>query len=503
MIETGKVVGLPHLSKRPLRGALPNTELPILGRAIRAGEADDELETTEKDSDLITSRAKDSSLQKAANIMPKDDTLVLNRTIHKSPSTEHIEGCQRILVAELPATYPATCQAEIKVFTYLGLGATDASQGNEDNPVVVYEHPSYWVVRKPLGWPSCCKEKEEDVSGPVRAVISTSESLAMFVRSMYPGINSPILWSRQHNFGVIFLLEEPWFGLTIIAKSEEAFLSLETIVESQLFHCYLECFVTGPPLRAVTKLYGKTAIGTAVLCAEVLRSAVCRTAGGSIANSAGTNRSTVANSEGVVSNVILRVNFPPALLSDVLWCNGMIIAPDPYSAKILGTKENACTTKLCCFGISFPSSGMDDTSESCPPEERVTLQTTTSLPRKRPTRMITEKRAWTALVQAWPVLSTYKRVTLYAGVIVAAPVALKNVLSKVTSWGFGTRWAAALVERMLHKCTLSVLGLKMCFVPYSSCLFSTLASRNDLTTRPMEPEILFGHREVFSRLVIS
>lgn len=224
-----------------------------------------------------------------------------------------------------------------------------------ETPVVVSEQASYWVLRKPLRWPSQASSVTDSDAGNAEPFYS--ESLAGFLRDRHPDEEFPVLSSRQHNFGVVLHLEQSWFGLTVVAKSEVAYADFERLLELQLLHSYLECFVKGPPVHAITKLYGRTAIGKARLSVEVLRSTVCRTAGsGNTSRAQGSPGFNLCSSSVVVCHVILRVGFPPIFLPDILWCNGLTITADPYAQnEVEGGEERH--GKLCCLGISFPPLG--------------------------------------------------------------------------------------------------------------------------------------------------
>lgn len=250
-------------------------------------------------------------------------------------------------------------------FIQLKLGITNVSETSIDTPVLLDEQPLYWVVCKQLGkysgpQPSMGRE----TSSPTCARLSASESLAAFLRNLRPPSRFPILCSRQHNFGVVLHLEDSWHGITIVAKSEAAYASFERIMELQLLHCYLECFVEGPLIHASTKLYGRTAIGKSQLCVEVVRSTVCRTDGEESSSSQESKSGkSVDNRLNVVSYVILRINFPPILLTDILWCNGLAVVRNPYDHKNLQTHPQDSPKTLCCLSISFPPLDSINTSQ--------------------------------------------------------------------------------------------------------------------------------------------
>lgn len=264
-------------------------------------------------------------------------------------SEKHIQKPQ-------PASF-GTCQTHGKAMVQFRMSGARVCSSTTEIPVIVDEKDSYWVVQKPLRWPS-----QEGLKVGAAAVaaehseVFSSQSLAAFIRDLRPEKKFPVLSSAQHNYGVVLDLKEPWSGFTVVAKSEAAHAMFEEILELQLLDCYLECFVRGPPLHTVNKLYGRTAIGRARLCVQVLQSTVCRTGGGGAPPSfQKTGSPPVIGSTGdVVSHAKFRISFPPVFLPDILWCNGLTITGDPYIFSE-GEKGNAEHNGLCCFAISIPS----------------------------------------------------------------------------------------------------------------------------------------------------
>lgn len=227
-----------------------------------------------------------------------------------------------------------------------------------ERPTVVDEQKDYWVVKKPLCHLPWSKERTgtsiDDDGG-----VACAESLASFLQSEHPEQHFPLLSSRQHNFGVIFHLDDSWIGLNIVAKSEAAYASFQTLLELQLIHSYVECFVLGPPLLSATELYGTTATGSAKLCVKVLQSTVCRSAGcGEIGHYSVNSAATACSTATVVSHVIFRISFPPILLPDVLWCSGIAVASNPYVRTALDGVGQRCET-LCCFALTLPQIKID------------------------------------------------------------------------------------------------------------------------------------------------
>lgn len=224
-----------------------------------------------------------------------------------------------------------------------------------DTPRVIEEHESYWVVQMPLlqfstgiGSPSGSQKynKTEELS---------CELISRFLQEKYREKHFPVLSSRQYNFGLVFYLEDSWAGLNIVAKSEEAYLKFEALVELQLVHCYVECFVKGPSLQSVTKLFGKTATGSAELCIDVIESRV-------FGNTRCTNtcqfrdtRSSLptGSTYGVISHVIFQISFPPVFLPEILLCNDITLITSPYLERGTVSKRFSLGNP-CVFAISFP-----------------------------------------------------------------------------------------------------------------------------------------------------
>lgn len=228
-----------------------------------------------------------------------------------------------------------------------------------ERPTVVDEQKAYWVVKKPLCISPMCKRKQTDTNVDGNYELACAESLATFLQGQHPGEYFPLLSSRQHNFGVIFHLEDSWIGLNIVAKTEAAYASFQKLLELQLIHTYVECFVRGPPLRSATELIGTTATGKDKLCIQVLQSTVCRTAGCDEERDYSLKSfSPTGKRSAVVSHVISRINFPPILLPEVLRCNGIVITSNPYDRP---TKEGRkFGWNLCCFSLTFPQVNIDD-----------------------------------------------------------------------------------------------------------------------------------------------
>lgn len=255
-----------------------------------------------------------------------------------------------------PASF-GTFQTHEKAMIRFRLPGARVWSSNTKVPVLVDEQDSYWVVQKPLRWPS-----QEGLKFGAAAVavehseIFSSPSLAAFIRDLHPKQNFPVLSSARHNYGVVLDLKERWSGFTVVAKSEAAYAMFEEILELQLIDCYLECFVRGPPLHTVNTLYGRTAIGKAQLCVQVLQSTVCRMEGGgsSPASQKTGSPPVIGSTADLVSHSKFRINFPPVFLPDILWCNGLTITADPYIPKER-EKSSDEHNNLCCFAISIPS----------------------------------------------------------------------------------------------------------------------------------------------------
>ncbi|KAL8425330.1 hypothetical protein Efla_001712 [Eimeria flavescens] len=467
-------------------GALPSTALPTLHNGNPASISDNADRATEQTTAAAVIEPMGSNRAKPADFVVQGDNRASNESSHKNLNDNMISQHQCKFSEK--ASYSDIDKNSIAQLVRFGLEASGACHIDNETPIVSYEHPCYWVVQKPL-----LRHKATTAKG----ILSTSESLTSFLREVYPESKFPILWSRDHNFGVVIILEDSWLGLTVVAKSEEAYNGFEAILELQLFHCYVECFVSGPLLHANSKLYGRTAIGQAPLCVEVLRSTVCRTGCGRTPDYTEANggQSLADSSFTVVSNVVLRINFPPILLADILWCNKLIITPDPYASSAPKTPHQDYIAELCCFGISFPFGRVPDDGigsqqqypemsqdkEDHPPKihsyvkkcEALGLTGTASRP----------------LANRWP--------TVYAGLVAASPL-LYTIFLKVTKWALKNISEAHLGEQtwtFFNKCLKKVA--KGGIFDTSNLFFhlSVLGNRFTTASPSFEVEILFGRRE--------
>lgn len=242
-------------------------------------------------------------------------------------------------------------ETRVRFSLYHGLSKLYTS----DTPRVVDEQDSYWVVQMPvlqlstgIGSPSGSQKynKTEELS---------CELIGRFLREKYREKHFPVLSSRQYNFGLVFYLEDSWAGLNIVAKSEEAYLKFEALVELQLVHCYVECFVKGPSLQSVTKLFGKTATGSADLCIDVINSRVLGTTRCTNTCQFRNTRSSLPSGStyDVISHVIFQISFPPVFLPEILLCNDITLITSSYLER--GTASKGLSPgNPCVFAISFP-----------------------------------------------------------------------------------------------------------------------------------------------------
>lgn len=424
-------------------------------------------------------------------------------------NSQEAQGSHAQFFSELRRTFPekhiqksqpasfGTCQTHGKAMVHSRLSGARVCSSTTEIPVIVDEKDSYWVVQKPLRWPSQEGLKVGAAGAAAEhSEMFSSQSLAAFIRDLRPEEKFPVLSSAQHNYGVVLDLKEPWSGFTVVAKTEAAYVMFEEILELQLLDCYLECFVRGPPLHTVNKLYGRTAIGRARLCAQVLQSTVCRTGGGGATHTFQKTGSPPGSAGDVVSHTKFRISFPPVFLPDILWCNGLTITGDPYIFSG-GEKGNAEHNGLCCFAISIPSFAA---KAGGPQEGHCGVLEESREERCKDARHLIEFPLGPAFPSQMAFSQFLYGSVLCAGLLAALPIAWHQ-LAKIAKWvgnseihlPFNSIEPSAAALRNCIKRLCTVWGL---LVEGSAPLSMTgFANHEEPQAGPSNVEVLFGQAE--------